>query len=187
MSKDARKLWLGDWREDGDTFVITQPDDEDFEPLPEGPPKGRRALAIGAAAVALAALGLLLASDASNRPQLSAQVQIPQAQAPIPQIPQAQIPQTPQGVPPQGGGGGGGGFGGPDLTGAEAEKAAQAALRKYPGDIERVTAGPSGGGYVVHVITPDGDEVHVIVSDQFKVQGSDAGAGPRTFGPSTSQ
>ena len=181
MRKDARKLWLGDWREGDDTFVITQPDDEDVESLPERPHNGRRALTIGAIAVALGALGLLLASDDSNRPQLSAQVQTPQTQLPIPQ---AQIPQTPQGVPPQGGGGG---FGGPALNSAAAEKAAQAALRKYPGDIERVTAGPSGGGYVVHVITPDGDEVHVIVSDQFKVQGSDAGAGPRTFGPSTSQ
>jgi hypothetical protein len=34
----------------------------------------------------------------------------------------------------------------------------------------------------VHVIQSDGNEVHVLVDDQFKVQGSDADSGPRNFG-----
>jgi hypothetical protein len=89
--------------------------------------------------------------------------------APAQPQPQPQLPQVPQG--------GGQGFGGADLTGSGAAKAAKAAVAQFPGDVERVTAGPTGGGYVVHVIQPDGNEVHVVVSDEFKVLGSDAGRG----------
>ena len=93
-----------------------------------------------------------------------------------PQVPPAQIPQA-QTQPPQQNSVPPGGFGGADLTGNGAAKAARAALSKYPGSIERVTAGPSGG-YVVHVFTADGYEVHVLVSNGFKVLGSDGGGGP---------
>jgi hypothetical protein len=74
------------------------------------------------------------------------------------------------------------GFGGPDLTGAPATKAAEAALAQYPGSVERVTQGPTGDGYIVHVFQSDGNEVHVVVSDGFKVRGSDAGQAPPGFG-----
>ena len=130
----------------------------------------------------LFALGFALSAGGNDKPLASDESQVPPTQAPQaqPQLPQNQAPQVPQGAPPQG-------FGGPDLTGPAAVKAAEAALARYPGDVERVTRGPAGSGYVVHVFTPDGNEVHVLVGDNFKVQGSDAQSGPRTLGPGTSQ
>lgn len=127
----------------------------------------------------LFALGFALSSGGNDKPLASDESQVPpaQAQQAQPQLPQ---PQVPQGAPPQG-------FGGPDLTGPAAVKAAEAAVARYPGDVERVTRGPAGSGYVVHVFQPDGNEVHVLVDDHFEVQGSDAHSGPRTFGPGTSQ
>jgi hypothetical protein len=196
MKKQARRLWLGDWQRDdepalaqpvaadldrADTVVITPEDDGGTEP-DERRRKGRRRLAGLAALALLCAVGFALSSGGSDKPVASQQAQAPAAQipqAPL-QLPQTQVPQVPQGAPPQG-------FGGPDLTGAEATRAAEAAVAKYPGNVERVTRGPAGGGYVVHVIQPDGNEVHVVVDDQFKVQGSDAGGGPRNFGPVTPQ
>ena len=190
MRKQARKLWLGDWQRDdrgappgpdqADTFEITQVEDE---ALPRAPEKSRDlrrgvvAFAVIGAAFVLAII-LFSGGGGGTRELTSAQAQDPQFQAPQ-QVPPAQVPQTPQGVPPQG-------FGGADLTGAAAEKAAEAAVRTFPGDVERVTAGP-GGGYVVHVIQPDGNEVHVLVDPRFHVQGSDAGAGAPSFGPSQTQ
>jgi hypothetical protein len=167
-----RRLWLGDWHRDEadtDTVVILPEDDEDAQPPEHRRDVRRRVAALGAIAL-LCVLAFAVFSGGDDEPVVSEQTQ-----APLTQIPQAP-PQVPQGAPPQG-------FGGPDLTGADANKAAEAALRKYPGDIERVTRGPGGGGYVVHVIQADGNEVHVLVDDQFKVQGSDAGGGRRSFGP----
>jgi hypothetical protein len=187
MSKQARKLWFGDWRRDEepgqtDTFVITPDDDEDAPAAEEPRRNGPRTAAIVAVIAALFALGLLLASGGSgNKPVVSDQSQFgPQTQTPqvLPQVP-------PQGQVPQGGPQGG--FGGPDLTGSAAARAAQAAVAKFPGDVERVTAGPGGGGYVVHVIQADGNEVHVVVGDDFKVQGSDAGTPQGPSGPTASQ
>ena len=188
MRKQARKLWLGDWQRDdeapveagpdpGDSFVIT-PEDDGAERQRDV----RRTVAGVAVVVALFALGIALSSGADDTQLVSERAQPTPEQTPQTQIPQ-QVPQAP---PPQGFGGGGG-FGGPDLTGAEADKAAAAALAQFPGDIERVTRGPGGGGYVVHVIQPEGIEVHVIVDDKFKVQGSDAGQPRRGFGGGTSQ
>lgn len=188
MRKQARRLWLGDWHRDEeptlpqpfaadpdqtDTFVITPVDDEDAQPA-ESKRNVHRGVAVLAGIALLCVLGFALSSGGNDKPLTSEQsqgppTQIPQAQ---PQVPQTQVP---QGAPPQG-------FGGPDLTGADAAKAAEAAVAKYPGDVERVTRGPSGGGYVVHVIQSDGNEVHVLVDDHFKVQGSDADSGPRNFG-----
>jgi hypothetical protein len=195
MRKQARRLWLGDWQRDGepthpqpaaadrhqgDTVVITPEDDGDAQ-LAEHRRNVRRGVAGLATIALLFALGFALSSGGNDKPLSSERSQVLQTQAPqVPQVPQTQVPQVPQGAPPQG-------FGGPDLTGADATKAAEAALAKYPGDIERVTRGPGGGGYVVHVIQPDGNEVHVLVDDQFKVEGSDAGSGPRNGGPATSQ
>jgi hypothetical protein len=183
MRKQARRLWLGDWNRDQepeqtDTFVILPEDEEESQP-----PRRPRNLQRGAAALAglalLAALGFAVGSSGDDPPVASQPTQTQQAQA-QPQIPPTQVPQVPQGAPQQG-------FGGPDLTGAEATKAAQAAVAKYPGDVERVTRGPGGGGYVVHVIQPDGNEVHVVVGDDFKVQGSDANSGPSNSAPGTPQ
>jgi hypothetical protein len=192
MRKQARRLWLGDWQRDQepapprpvaanldqtDTFVIT-PEDDVAAQSGEYRRNVRRGVAGVAAIALLFALGFAVSSGGNDKPPAPAQSEVPQAQ--IPQVPQSQVPQVPQGAPPQG-------FGGPDLTGTNATRAAQAAVAKYPGDVERVTRGPTGGGYVVHVIQPDGNEVHVLVDDQFRVQGSDAGSGPRNFGPGTPQ
>ena len=183
MSKRARRLWLGDWQRDADDragpadqddTVVILPDDEGIDEQAALRRRNRqRAGATAAALAVLTALVLTLTSGGDdNRLTTAAQ----QQQAPPAQTPQAQpqVPPTPQA--PQGG------FGGPDLTGPAATKAAEAALSKFPGDIERVTAGPGGSGYVVHVIQGDGDEVHVAVSDEFKVLGSDAGRGGPGFG-----
>jgi hypothetical protein len=182
MSKRARRLWLGDWQRDDaaepaqdDTVVILPDEEGEVEPQDHQRRNRQRAVATAAAATVLAALALTLFSGDDEKLRTTA-AQAPPAQSPQaqPQVPAPQLPQVPQG--------GGGGFGGPDLTGPAATKAAKAALSKFPGDIERVTAGPGGGGYVVHVIEGDGNEVHVVVSDEFKVLGSDADRGGPGFG-----
>jgi hypothetical protein len=194
MRKQARRLWLGDWQRgdeptvrqpvaadpDGsDTVVITPEDDGNAQPPFLQRRNVQRAIAGVAAVAVLCVLGFGLSSRTEDTPVASERSQGGSPQAPPAQAPQAQ-PQVPQTqVPP--------GFGGPDLTGPEATKAAKAAVAKYPGDIERVTRGPAGGGYVVHVIEADGNEVHVIVDDQFKVRGSDANSGPRNSRPGTPQ
>jgi hypothetical protein len=194
MRKQARRLWLGDWQrgdepplrqpeaadpDQPDSVVITPDDDGDEQAVAAHRRNMRRAVAGGAAVAALCALVFALSSrndanqSASERSQ-GASAQTPPAQTPQPQ---PQVPQ-PQGPP---------GFGGPDLTGAEATKAAQAAVAKFPGNVERVTRGPTGGGYVVHVIQSDGNEVHVLVDDHFRVRGSDADSTPRALGRGTPQ
>ncbi|HEX4732971.1 MAG TPA: hypothetical protein VH247_01055 [Thermoleophilaceae bacterium] len=193
--RKARRLWLGDWQQDepesttppaaahddSDTVRLIPVSDRDAQWRAERRRKVGRGIALGVAIALLFGVGYLLSSGGGNDHLTAATQQTPPAQqSPQFQAPQ-QTPQVPQGVPPQQG------FGGPDLTGPEATKAAQAAVAKFPGDVERVTAGP-GGGYIVHVIQGDGNEVHVLVNDQFKVDGSDAGsAPPRSFGGGTSQ
>jgi hypothetical protein len=181
--RKQRRLWFGDWNRDEpdqvDTVVITSVDEEDA-PLPERPRRNvPRGVTAGIAIALLALLGFAVSSGGDNKPIASERSQTPPAQTPQvqPQIPQSQVP---QGAPPQG-------FGGPDLTGPDAVRAAEAAVARFPGDVERVTRGPGGSGYIVHVIQPEGDEVHVAVDDQFKVQGSDAGTPPAGFGPGASQ
>jgi hypothetical protein len=186
MRKQARRLWLGDWHRDeeptlprpaaadrdgSDTVVIIPDDDGSAQPPVAHPRNVRRAVAGAGAVAVLCALVFAFFPRGEDTPSASEQ----SAQAP----PEAQPQVPPSQVPP--------GFGGPDLTGADATKAAQAAVAKYPGDVERVTRGPAGGGYVVHVIQADGNEVHVVVDDEFEVQGSDARSGSRNFGPGTPQ
>jgi hypothetical protein len=118
----------------------------------------------------LCALGFVVSSGGTNKPLVPEQSRVPPPQTPQTQIPPAQVPLVPQGAPPQG-------FGGADLTGPAAAKAAEAAVARYPGSVERVTRGPAGRGYVVHVFQADGNELHVLVDDQFKVQDSDSGSG----------
>jgi hypothetical protein len=176
MSKRARRLWLGDWQrgqgpDQLDTIRILPDDEPEPDPAAEAAAarrrsNTRRAVVGGLAIGVLCAFILTLTSGGDDTQRTAASTPPPAEQ--LPQV----VPQ-PQQVPPQGGGG----FGAPDLTGAAADKAAKAALAKFPGDIERVTAGP-GGGYVVHVIQGDGNEVHVFLSDRFKVLGSDAGRLP---------
>jgi hypothetical protein len=188
MRKQARRLWLGDWHRDdepappqpsaadpdqGDSVVFMPSDDGDTRPA-EHRRNVRRGVAAVAAIALVCAVWFAVTAGDDAKPVASASSQFPPAQAP-----QSQVPPVPQG-PPQG-------FGGADLTGRAATKAAEAAVAKYPGNVERVTRGPTGGGYVVHVIQPDGNEVHVAVDDQFKVQGSDAGTGAPGFGSGRSQ
>jgi hypothetical protein len=194
MRKQARKLWLGDWQRGEeptpaepvaadlnktDTVVITPEDDGYAQPSAPHRRNRQRVVAGLTAVVALCALVFALSSGNDDRRVASDASQGGSAQAPAAQTPQAQPQVPPTQAPP--------GFGGPDLTGAEATKAAKAAVAKYPGDVERVTRGPAGGGYVVHVIQPDGNEVHVLVDDGFKVRGSDANSGPRNVRPGTPQ
>jgi hypothetical protein len=198
MSKPPRRLWLGDWQrnrdeepapapqvsdpDQDDTFVI-MPAEEGHEE-PAHPRRNVRRLAGVALLGLLAVLAFVVSSGGKDKPVVAAQPTVPQAQTPQTQIPPAQqlpqLPQVPQGAPQQG-------FGGADLTGPAAVKAARAALARYPGSVERVTAGSGGRGYVVHVIQGDGNEVHVAVDGQFKVQGSDAGAAPPSAGFGTPQ
>jgi hypothetical protein len=63
---------------------------------------------------------------------------------------------------------------GTTATGADATKAKAAALAKYPGTVERVMK-LQDGSYVVHVFTNSGGEVHVAVSKDFKVTGTEQG------------
>jgi hypothetical protein len=75
-----------------------------------------------------------------------------------------------QGGPP------GGGFGTP-VTGTAADKVKAAALAKYSdGKIERIMQRPDGS-YEAHVFTGTG-EIHVLVSKDFKVTGTEQGGGP---------
>ena len=182
MRKQARRLWLGDWQRDADpddTVVILPDDGEDEYVAPdERRPTVPRGVLAGVAVAVLVALVLAISSGGSDKPLVSEQSQTPPAQTQVPQT--NQLPQVPQGAPPQG-------FGGADLTGSDAARAAQAAVAKFPGDVERVTSGPAGGDFVVHVIQPDGNEVHVLVGKDFRVQGSDANSGPRNFGSGTPQ
>jgi hypothetical protein len=79
---------------------------------------------------------------------------------------------------------------GTEVTGAAAAKAKAAALAKYPGTAERVVQLPDGS-YEVHVLRKSGGEVHVRVSKDFKVtgteQGPPAGGAPPSGGGTTSQ
>src|SRR5437588_4122666 len=146
MKQRTRRLWLGDWqrddrtsevagREPADSVLLTPPEDEEAAPTRDDGRSARRWVA-GLLVVA-ALIGVLFAI---SRGTASKPVALQSLQAPQTQVPPTQIPQSPQGGPQ--------GFGGPDLTGADAIRAARAAVAKFPGGVERVTAGP-GGGYGV--------------------------------------
>lgn len=117
-----------------------------------------RAIAGAAAVAALAVAGAAISSGSST-PSTSAATPASSA-----------APGGPGGTPPAGAPN----FGSP-ATGAAAQKAQAAALAKYPGGkVERVFKSPSGG-YEVHVFKADGSEVHVLVSADFKVTGTQTG------------
>jgi hypothetical protein len=157
--EEARTLWLGDWRRDEDTVTILPADDDDPPPPAAADRSSRRAVALGAAIAVLCAAGFALVSGGSNHGST----------------------QTPHAQPTRG-------FAGPDLTGPDAVNAAEAAVAIYPGSVERVTRDPAGAaGYIVHVLQADGSEVHVLVSPQLQVEGSDASGGPNSFGRGSAQ
>jgi hypothetical protein len=69
--------------------------------------------------------------------------------------------------------GGGPGMG-TAVTGATADKVEKAALASYPGTIERIEQLPDGS-YVAHVIQSNGGgEIHVLVDENFAVQGKES-------------
>ena len=118
--------------------------------------------AAGGAAAVLAAGAWLLGTSGSNA-SVTASTQGPPGMA--------------QGAPPQNGQApqGARGFGS-DISGTTAEKVAKAATASYPGQVERVMQLPDGS-YVAHVITSSG-EVHVAVSKDFQVTGTEHGRPP---------
>jgi hypothetical protein len=63
-----------------------------------------------------------------------------------------------------------------DVTGTVAAKVKAAALAEVKGTIEHIMQLPDGT-YVAHVIRPSGSEVHVHVSEDFEVLGTDTGPG----------
>jgi hypothetical protein len=66
------------------------------------------------------------------------------------------------------------------VTGATLAKLKSAVAARYPGTVERAVKLPDGS-YAVHVIRSSGQEVHVLVSRDFKVTGTeqrDFGGGP---------
>ena len=130
-----------------------------------------KSLAIGAVAV-VAAFGAWALGKSSSSGSTTATVQ----QARAPQFdgggpPQAQAGQAPPGF-------------GAEVTGATAEKVEKLVLAKYPGQIEVVVQLPDGS-YVAHDITSSG-ELHVGVSKDFKITGTDAGGPPRGAAPPAS-
>ena len=70
---------------------------------------------------------------------------------------------------------------GTPVTGTTLDKLEKAATAKYPGTLERAMQ-LDDGSYVVHVMRSSGGEVHVLVSKDFGVtgteQGPPAGAAP---------
>jgi hypothetical protein len=129
-----------------------------------------KSIAVGLAAGALALGGYAIGNSNSGS---SATAAVPQAA------------QTGQAAPTGkfGAGGGPRGFG-TAATGAAADKAKAAALAKYSGTVQTVMK-LNDGSYMVHVVTSNG-ELHVLVSKDFKVtgtqQGPPAGAGPGAQG-----
>ncbi|MBI5103804.1 MAG: hypothetical protein HZB46_02220 [Solirubrobacterales bacterium] len=141
--------------------------------MPNNP---KKTIAAGAAAVAPAfgayALGSSGGDDAAAGTGAAAG---PQQQMAAPSG------QQPQGTPP--------GFGTP-VTGTAAAKVEEAALAKYDGTVERIMQ-LQDGSYEAHVITSSG-EVHVLVSKDYKVTGTEtgppgAGAPPSGAAPSAPQ
>ena len=126
-------------------------------------PQVSRALAAGTAA-AVIAIGAYVVGRSSSDSTTTAS---PAFGAAPPAQQAGSQQQAPQGAPP--------GLG-QDVTGATADKVGKAALAKYPGTIERIAALPDGS-YVAHVITSNG-ELHVLVSKDFKVTGTEQGGGP---------
>ena len=125
-----------------------------------------KSIAIGAAAV-VAALGAWALGKSSSSGSTTATVQ----QARAPQFGGGQAPQGGQAPP---------GFGS-EVIGATASRIEKLVLAKYPGSIEVVVQLPDGS-YVVHDITSNG-ELHIGVSKEFKITGTDAGGPPRGAAP----
>ena len=72
-------------------------------------------------------------------------------------------------------------FGTP-VSGATLDKLTSVVTAKYPGTVERAMK-RSDGSYVVHVFRSGGQEVHVLVSKDFKVTGVQQGGPPGAAPP----
>jgi hypothetical protein len=114
----------------------------------------RRRKTLAGAVAAVAVAGLLAGCGSSSSTPSTASA-----------TPAAATSSSPQGVPP--------GMG-TTVTGAAADKAKAAATAKYPGTVERVEQ-LSDGSYLVHVMRTSGGEVHVKVSKDFAVTGTQSG------------
>jgi hypothetical protein len=125
--------------------------------------KNATKIAAGAAAVIAIGIGAAAvgsASSSDNRTQNASFGGPPGATGNQQMQPNQQAGATPPGF-------------GTEATGADAEKAKEAALKKYPGTAEKVMK-LQDGSYVVHVITGDG-ELHVLVDSDFNVTGKETG------------
>ena len=72
------------------------------------------------------------------------------------------------------------------VTGSTLTKLESVATAKYPGEVERAMQ-LSDGSYVVHVIQSSGDgEVHVLISKDFEITGTEQG-GPPSGAPPAGQ
>ena len=71
------------------------------------------------------------------------------------------------------------------VTGTTLDKLEKAATAKYPGTVERAMR-LDDGSYVVHVMRSSGGEVHVLVSKDFQVTGTEQGGPPSGAAPSQS-
>jgi hypothetical protein len=69
------------------------------------------------------------------------------------------------------------------VTGTTLDKLEKAATAKYPGTVERAMQ-LDDGSYVVHVMRSSGGEVHVLVSKDFQVTGTEQGGPPSGAAPS---
>ena len=126
-------------------------------------------IAAGGAAAVLAAGAWLLGTSGSSA-STTASTQGPPGMA------QGSQPPSQSGQPPaRGSGQMPPGFG-DAVTGDTADRVAAAATAEYPGEVERIMQ-LADGSYVAHVITSSG-EVHVAISKDFKVTGTEQGGPP---------
>ncbi len=65
------------------------------------------------------------------------------------------------------------GYGGEELTGDTAAAMEAAVLAEYPdADIRRLEA-ENGGGYEAHIVTADGERLHVLLDEEFAITGTE--------------
>jgi hypothetical protein len=136
-------------------------DDDDREPGRGGGRKAVVKTAATVAAVAVLGFGASKALSKSNPTSASANSSAPSGQMP--------------------GGPGGGRMMGTPVTGATLTKLKAVVSAKYPGTIERAFK-RQDGSYEVHVIKSDNSEVHVLVSKDFKITGTEQGGPPAGAG-----
>jgi len=143
-------------------------------PTPAPRAAWRGAAAKGGAAIAVVAAFVFGANAVTNGDSSSTTAS---AGAPAGQLASGGAPGTPPDM-------------GTEVTGAPLTKLTSVATAEYPGTVERATQ-LDDGSYVVHVVQSNGDgEVHVLVSKDYEVtgteQGPSAGAPPSGQAPAAS-